>query len=123
MTEKKLYYRESLVNLLHEMAAEPPPDSFVELVCSWFDDLYLPGFDSAQYTPEANERGIAEFNNCFRQSELEALDRFHRFFDARVDQMPDDASPQELMANDQWQRIRREAIKTLKAFGSGENET
>jgi hypothetical protein len=101
----KLFYRESIVDLLEDIASEQPSTSESERICGWFDDLYLPGFNPQHYTSEGWNRGIREFESCFASAELEALARFHAFYD------------QWLKANQRnWTPVREQAAATLKVF-------
>ena len=107
-----------MVNLLRSIAAKSPGESFVELVCGWFDDLYLPGFDPDDCNPGVHEKGVVEFNSCFHAKELQALELFHRNFIIQVKNIPSEISHQDLATNAQWKVIRHAAAKTLKAFDS-----
>ncbi|MGH9786683.1 MAG: hypothetical protein ACRD88_21145 [Terriglobia bacterium] len=107
-----------MVGLLRDIASDNPRESFVEMMCLWFDDLYLPGHDPAPYTPEVWNRGIKEFNSCFHREELEALERFHELFDQRARRIPEHSTALELSRNADWQVIREGAVVALKAFES-----
>lgn len=116
MTKKRLYYRESVVSLLRKLAAESPGESFDELVCGWFDDLYLPGFDPEDCNPGVHEKGVMEFNNCFHLKELQAPELFHRTFGEQIKYIPDNIQYQEMTTNQYWQNIRQAASKALEEF-------
>ena len=116
MAEKRFYYRESVISLLRSIAAEAPGESLDELVCGWFDDLYLPGFDPEDSNPGVNERCVADFNDCFHTKELQALELFHHTFNALLKNIPNDIHHEELSLNENWQKIKLAAAKTLEAF-------
>ena len=79
----------------------PHVDITVELVCDWFDDSYYPG-----------ESGfLAEFND----NELEALAHFNKFYDERLDMLPEsEGTVQTWLQNEVWKEIMHEAKSTLE---------
>ena len=104
MTDK-LYFRESIVELLEDLAAEKPQTSESELICGWFDDLYVPGFKRQDYTSDGWKRGIRAFEGCFTKPQLEALARFHAFYDGWLNSGVRD-----------WAPVKEQAAKTLEVF-------
>lgn len=118
MTKNKLYYRESIVSFLQDISAESPSESFDELVCAWFDDLYLPGSDPEGYNPGVHEKGIIEFNNCLHSKEIQALELFHQTFSVQLKNITDSIQYQEMATNKYWQKIKHAASKALEAFNN-----
>ena len=69
---------------------------FALKVCAlWFDQIFVPGvsyFDGIkgdevhgdEVKGDRSEADVELFNSCFSAGELEALERFHRFFELRV---------------------------------------
>ena len=72
-----------------------------ELVNQWFDDFYHP--DSP------------EFESAFSGAELAELAHFHRFFDAKVDELPDELGA--LLASPVWSQVSSEAGAVLVRLG------
>jgi hypothetical protein len=76
-----------------------------ELVCQWFDDLYLPESES--------------FRLCFSSQEMEALSVFSNYFDVAEKRLP---QPREgvgtWLGDETWQGIMREAARALAALNS-----
>ena len=79
----------------------PHVDITVELVCMWFDDLYhgkSPGVDSA-----------------FTDAELAAVTEFHRFYDERVDRLPESqGTVRTWLASPVWREVMEQARRTLE---------
>jgi hypothetical protein len=101
----KLYHRESIVDLLADIAANQPRRSESELVCAWFDDFYLPAFDPQPYAPDVWMQGLRDFESCFTARELEALAGFHDFYD-----------DWDTSGNKDWRPVREQAAKALEVF-------
>jgi hypothetical protein len=77
----------------------PHVDITAELVCMWFNDQYHPG------------RG---FDTFFSSDELAALAEFHRFYDERVDRLPESqGTVRTWLASPPWREIMHEAQRTL----------
>ena len=102
-------WRNNIIEILQLLASEeqqisyeqdvPHVDITVELTCMWFDDQYQPG------------RG---FDTCFSPDELAALAEFHRFYDQRVDRLPESqGTVQTWLACPIWREIMHEAQRTL----------
>ena len=54
-------YNESIRQLLADIAELNPKEGPVELICMWFDDLYLPGeICPSWFAREVWERGLRE---------------------------------------------------------------
>ena len=72
-----------------------------ELVCMWFDDLYHPQWDL--------------FVEAFSETERNRLATFHRFYDARVEQLPN--SLEEMHQSVVWRDVMSEAKQVLNDLG------
>ena len=116
MTQSEFGWRQSILDLLREIASEVPKSSMADFLCEWFDDLYLPGFDASLYIPEAYARGLSNFASCFSPRELEAMQKFHSVFDGCTDSVPDDLHGIEFLKNTEWQKIRVAALIALRDF-------
>ena len=111
----KLGYRDNIIGLLRDisqLAESVGPD---ELVCQWFDDLYLPGTDPIGFEPGVHERGVAEFRALFSEDELAALDKFHGIFHEAYPALSRD--PVSFQRDQGWQTIANRAREALVRFG------
>jgi hypothetical protein len=102
--------RKSIIELLQLFASEeqqlayeadvPHVDITAELVCMWFNDQYdpkQPDFES--FTP----------------AELAALDEFHRFYDVRVDRLPESqGTVRTWLDSPIWREVMEQARRTLE---------
>ena len=102
--------RSNIVEILQLLASEekqlayeldvPHVDITAELVCMWFNDQYHP------------DRGFAAI---FTPDEMAALARFHKFYDERVDRLPESqGTVRTWLAAPLWREVMREAQETLK---------
>jgi hypothetical protein len=102
--------RKQIVELLQLFASEeqqlayerdvPHVDITAELVCMWFNDQYHPG------------RGFDQF---FSPDELAALDEFHRFYDQRVNRLPESqGTVRTWLASPVWREVMEQARRTLE---------
>lgn len=98
----------------HEVLA---PDRFAFVWCRlWFNEIYVPStryLDGLKGDP--SEESVTEFRASFTDQEMEALERFHRFLELRVDMLPgnlarDESFPQ----NDAWDHVVRHAGYALE---------
>jgi hypothetical protein len=69
-----------------------------ELVCLWFDDIYIP--DNS-------------FKQCFSEEELAAMAAFNTYFEKQYKLLPDHVGIPELLKNENWQQIMGQARQTL----------
>ena len=90
-----------------------------ELACAWFDDVYVP---SERYmdglkgdlAPEAAET----FKDAFDPVELAAMERFHRFFELRIDMLPDAMIASRCIPmDDRWRSLMKDAGYLLEDIG------
>lgn len=82
-----------------------------ELARIWFNEIYSPGIRyidalKGDFSPQEAQ----DFQENFSEEELESLERFHRFFELRVDILPESARRAEIFPeNDAWRNIMRHA--------------
>jgi hypothetical protein len=82
-----------------------------ELARIWFNEIYSPGIryiDSLKgdFSPQKAQ----DFQEYFTEEEMESLERFHRFFELRMDMLPESARRAEIFPeNDAWQNVMRHA--------------
>jgi hypothetical protein len=67
-----------------------------ELVCQWFDDFH----------PSSEL-----FKSSFSENEIEELERFTEYFDARVGSIPNDGGVDKLQTNKEWLEVQSLAKK------------
>ena len=102
-----------IIDLLKLLASEelqlayeknvPHVDITAELLFMWFNDQYHPG--------------EAFFASCFTADELAALERFNRFYEERVDKLPESqGTVRTWLTNPVWREIMREAQKTIECI-------
>src|ERR1041384_362620 len=85
-------------------AKVPIADVPAELLCMWFDDQYHPQDPF--------------FRSCFTAGELEALARFHEFYDQRHKSLPkSQGTVRTWLVSPVWREIMVEAKKTLDTLG------
>ncbi len=89
----------------------PPAVLAYELCRLWFNVIYAPGrryIDSLKgdFSPEK----ARQFRECFSEAEFAALERFHRFFELRIDMLPEGCRRSgEFPEGDSWENVRRHA--------------
>jgi hypothetical protein len=79
----------------------PHVDITAELVCMWFDDLY--------------DTKHAATDSTFSGDEQAALAEFHRFYNARVDRLPESrGTVRTWLASAVWREIMEQARRTVE---------
>ena len=104
-------HRVNIINTLKLISSPPAASEYQrqvpavkvasELVNQWFDDFYHPG--------------AVEFESAFSSDELAELANFHRFFDAKVCELPDDLGA--LLTSPAWGQVSLEAGAVLDRLG------
>lgn len=89
-----------------------------ELARAWFDDVYVPssrylGGLKGDYAPEAAEL----FRDAFDPVELAAMERFHRFFELRMDMIPGGLLEERVPVDERWRSLMRDAGYLLEDLG------
>ncbi len=113
-----LAYHKSIQEHLRSLAELDEQVGPIELICGWFDDLYLPSERACPegYPIEIWEKGQSEWQACFTGVELQALADFHRVFEHHVDGLPLD-SP--VWTNDSgWLAVRDAARVAVERFST-----
>lgn len=90
----ELHYHSSVQEHLRALADLDESLGPSELICGWFDDLYIPAEEScpAGYPFETWSRGQREWRECFSTGELSALADFHKVFSRYVVHLSQDWS-------------------------------
>lgn len=94
-----------------------PPERFAFVWCRlWFDEVYVP---SSRYLDglkgDRSEEAVEAFRAAFTEEETEALERFHRFLELRVEMLPGDlARDESFPQNDAWDHVVRHAGYALE---------
>jgi hypothetical protein len=82
-----------------------------ELCRMWFDDIYWPGPRYLEgLKGDLTADRITEFSGHFSEDELESLQRFHAFFELRIDMLSKDSlKHRRFPESDMWANIVRDA--------------
>ncbi len=115
---KKLWYKEGIRELLEEIS-DPVKRSNVgaiEIICGWFDDLYLPADDPSIYNPGVFDKGVKEFESCFSKKELLVLQTFHDYFSSVVEDLKVEDSIHTIQDDPTWVKLGNMAVKVLSEF-------
>jgi hypothetical protein len=94
------------------LAQQIPEDRIIFELCRvWFDEIYVPGpryLDGLK--GDLSEERIAAFAEHFSDEEFAALERFHAFFELRMDMQPDRViRDRSFPKSDLWMNIVRDA--------------
>ncbi len=86
-----------------------------ELSRLWFEEIYTP---STRYLTslkgDFSEERAEQFRKSFSEEEFEALERFHRFFELRIDMLTERHIQQRIFPQeDMWQNILRDARRLV----------
>ena len=116
---KSLHYRGNILEYLTLVADSKLQwkEGPTEIICHWFDDLYVPAANPKIYNPGVFEKGLEDFELCFSQKELEAMRTFHNYFNSVVDKIDIDKSFEEIQKGQNWIKLSEEAKKALAVFG------
>lgn len=91
-----------------------------ELCRIWFNTIYTP---STRYLDgikgDRSEDAVAQFWSAFSTDEQDALERFHRFLELRVDMLSDTEQERAIFPqNDAWDALLRHATYVLDELDS-----
>lgn len=94
------------------LARRIPEDRIIFELCRvWFDEIYVPGpryLDGLKGDLTAER--VAEFASHFTDEEFESLERFHAFFELRMDMQPEKVlRDRSFPDSDLWQNVVRDA--------------
>ncbi len=108
---------EESLKVCHKFIA--PGKLAFELARIWFDEIYLPGirYLDGGLKGDYSEKAVAKFAEGFTQDEFKALERFHHFFELRLEMVP--ASARETgdwPQNDTWSNMVKDARNLLNLF-------
>lgn len=95
--------------------AANPEDVAASLSGIWFDDLYVPGEGYLNAVKgDRHEDEVLRFQASFTESELQALERFHGFFELRASFLSNSRQGRaHFPENDSWQGLLRHADHVL----------
>lgn len=82
-----------------------------ELSRLWFNEIYAPGRCYLESLKgDFSQEKAQEFRNYFSDEEMESLERFHRFFELRIEMLPEAARQQGIFPeSDAWRNVMRHA--------------
>lgn len=116
-------YRGNIIELLQTIASAektreyakgtPGGDVLGELICEWFDDLYLP---EKRHNEVVSAETLARYKSQFYPAELDAMERFNNFFDGRLDSLGKHDSAHTLLIDPVWRDIMGQAAIALRSF-------
>lgn len=89
-----------------------------ELCRVWIEEIFVPGWTRLDgIKGDRDVRAAARFWEAFDGEEREALERFHRFVELRVEMLPEEARrDRRFPQNDRWENLMRDAANTLEAL-------
>lgn len=95
--------------------AANPEDVAASLSAIWFDDLYVPGDSYLNAVKgDRHEDEVQRFQASFTEGELQALERFHGFFELRVGFLSNSRQGRaHFPKNDSWRGLLRHAEHVL----------
>ena len=108
--QKKFFYREAIRDLLRGIASLDSWPGPTELMCGWFDDNYWP----ADLERDRQSKEFLEWQSCFSEVQLNALERFHSHFSKIVDKLSDD--PIRFGDDPEWGKLSTLASQILPLF-------
>lgn len=84
----------------------------------WVDEIFVPGLRYVDgWKGDRDEEAAERFWAPFDAEEREALERFHRFVELRLEMLPEEARREErIPAGDRWENLMRDAGNTLEAL-------
>lgn len=82
----------------------------------WFDEVYVPSLRYLEgLKGDRSEEEAEQFRACFTDEEQEALERFHRFLELRVERLSDEAHQNKSFPQtDAWDSVVRHAGYVLE---------
>ena len=85
------------------------------LVRLWFDEIYVPGDSTLDgLKPGVDPYDLARFNACFSSEELSILERFHGFFELRLNFLSNRLYGRAFFPeNDSWHSLLQHATYVL----------
>ena len=92
-----------------------PEELAAALARLWFDEIYVPG-DSYLHglKGDRSDNDLDRFNACFTDDELAELERFHGFFELRLDFVSNSALGRAFFPdNDSWRSLVKHAAYVL----------
>lgn len=104
---------EACQRLLHDLA--PAEEINYKLCRLWFDEIYKPGLSYLDNSLKGDysKQAVREFEEAFEVEELIELERFHRFFELRLE-MQINQKPGVFPNNESWQNLVSHAKKILE---------
>ena len=92
-----------------------PEELAAALTSLWFDEIYVPAETTVTgLQPTPGEEELAQFRSCFSASELETLERFHGFFELRLEFVSNRLYGRAFFPeNDSWRSILQHASYVL----------
>ena len=96
-----------------------PDELSCKLARMWFDEIYVPGirYLDGGLKGDYSEEGVEKFQASFTEDEFKALERFHHFFELRLEMIPDSSRKSGVWPpNDSWSNVVKDARNLLNLF-------
>jgi hypothetical protein len=90
-----------------------------ELSRLWFDEIYTPGLSylDESLKGDFSEEKVRQFEDAFEVEEIIELERFHRFFELRVEMLQaKHKNAGRFPENDMWRHLVKHASYVLRAL-------
>lgn len=99
------------------------PQLAYELACAWFDDVYVPSERYMDGLKGDLSSEVAEtFRDAFDPVEIAAMERFHRFFELRIDMLsPALLASRRIPVDDRWRSLMKDAGYLLEDLGGAKD--
>jgi hypothetical protein len=96
-----------------------PENLSLKLARIWFDEIYVPGvrYLDGGLRGDYSKGEVERFRRSFTEEELNALERFHRFFELRLEMIPTSSRVSGVWPqNDSWDNVVKDARNLLNLF-------
>lgn len=106
---------EESLEALHQL--QTPERLAYELARIWFDEVYLPGerYFLGGLKGDISDESITRFREFFSDDELKSMERFHRFFELRIEMLSPSSRIKKIFPqNDSWHHVIKDANYLLQ---------
>ena len=96
-----------------------PEKLSLKLARMWFDEIYVPGirYLDGGLKGEYSDEEVGNFQDSFTEDEFKALERFHHFFQLRLEMIPASCRKSGVWPqNDSWSNVVKDARNLINLF-------